>query len=167
MLHGCAARRPGCRCAQAAFRARAAAGGGGKARLVVASSQVVKMKANMADAAYVVTRARTATWRFDMRMCLRARLCRCCTATCPHPGCLTRSVSARCRCGDPGCQAFAAPCRASLRLRMRISNAVRWFVPTACSELPPMQQPLWSRFNALTLFRACRRWRGRAWRRRL
>ena len=38
----------------------------GKAGLVVSSSQLVKMKANMADAAYVVDRARTATWRFDM-----------------------------------------------------------------------------------------------------
>lgn len=38
----------------------------GKAGLVMSSSQVVKMKANMADAAYVVDRARTATWRFDM-----------------------------------------------------------------------------------------------------
>lgn len=38
----------------------------GKAGLSVSSSQVVKMKANMADAAYVVDRARTATWRFDM-----------------------------------------------------------------------------------------------------
>ena len=38
----------------------------GKAGLVVSSAQVVKMKANMADAAYVVDRARAATWRFDM-----------------------------------------------------------------------------------------------------
>ena len=38
----------------------------GKRGFAVASSQVTKVKANMADAAYVVDRGRTATWHFAL-----------------------------------------------------------------------------------------------------
>ena len=38
----------------------------GKRGFAVASAQVIKVKANMADAAYVVDRGRTATWHFAL-----------------------------------------------------------------------------------------------------
>jgi len=38
----------------------------GKRGFAAASSQVIKVKANMADAAYLVDRGRTATWHFAL-----------------------------------------------------------------------------------------------------